>query len=177
MYITSISYCIFKDSLNLQIERLARTDSDFAAFLHHAGIPCVDLYYGKGILMPLINNRPEFHVYICLKKVLFNFLISESYTIHKMYWSKFRLFWKEVRMVESEQIYLNLQFLMLIPFSGTSFEYHCCLIIFEVSCLSCTALFLWKLYMQFLEKLHMQFQGTDFLLFSTFFPSCILSIL
>ncbi|GJN23074.1 hypothetical protein PR202_gb10691 [Eleusine coracana subsp. coracana] len=42
-----IYYSISKDSLNLQIERLARTDSDFAAFLHHAGIPCVDLYYGE----------------------------------------------------------------------------------------------------------------------------------
>ncbi|KAM0885620.1 hypothetical protein ACQ4PT_030196 [Festuca glaucescens] len=31
----------------ISIERLARTDSDFAPFLHHAGIPCVDLYYGK----------------------------------------------------------------------------------------------------------------------------------
>ncbi|KAL6894218.1 hypothetical protein ACP4OV_008316 [Aristida adscensionis] len=31
----------------INIERLARTDSDFAAFLHHAGIPSLDLYYGK----------------------------------------------------------------------------------------------------------------------------------
>uniref|UniRef100_A0A0E0D810 glutamate carboxypeptidase II n=1 Tax=Oryza meridionalis TaxID=40149 RepID=A0A0E0D810_9ORYZ len=31
----------------INIERLARTDSDFAPFLHHAGIPCMDLYYGK----------------------------------------------------------------------------------------------------------------------------------
>ncbi|WVZ60826.1 hypothetical protein U9M48_010797 [Paspalum notatum var. saurae] len=31
----------------INIERLARTDSDFAPFLHHAGIPSVDLYYGK----------------------------------------------------------------------------------------------------------------------------------
>ncbi|KAL5210258.1 hypothetical protein ABZP36_005881 [Zizania latifolia] len=31
----------------INIERLARTDSDFSPFLHHAGIPCVDLYYGK----------------------------------------------------------------------------------------------------------------------------------
>ncbi|XP_010908058.1 probable glutamate carboxypeptidase VP8 isoform X2 [Elaeis guineensis] len=29
------------------IERLARTDSDFSAFLHHAGVPVIDLYYGK----------------------------------------------------------------------------------------------------------------------------------
>ncbi|RLN18338.1 putative glutamate carboxypeptidase 2 [Panicum miliaceum] len=32
---------------SISIERLARTDSDFAPFLHHAGIPSVDLYYGK----------------------------------------------------------------------------------------------------------------------------------
>ncbi|KAL6638010.1 hypothetical protein ACP70R_025582 [Stipagrostis hirtigluma subsp. patula] len=31
----------------INIERLARTDSDFTPFLHHAGIPSVDLYYGK----------------------------------------------------------------------------------------------------------------------------------
>ncbi|CAD6214922.1 unnamed protein product [Miscanthus lutarioriparius] len=31
----------------IKIERLARTDSDFAPFLHHAGIPSVDLYYGE----------------------------------------------------------------------------------------------------------------------------------
>nr|CAB3497927.1 unnamed protein product [Digitaria exilis] len=29
------------------IERLARTDSDFAPFVHHAGIPSMDLYYGQ----------------------------------------------------------------------------------------------------------------------------------
>uniref|UniRef100_A0A0A9DQM4 Transferrin receptor-like dimerisation domain-containing protein n=1 Tax=Arundo donax TaxID=35708 RepID=A0A0A9DQM4_ARUDO len=31
----------------INIERLARVDSDFSPFLHHAGIPSVDLYYGK----------------------------------------------------------------------------------------------------------------------------------
>lgn len=25
-------------------------DSDFAAFVQHAGVPSIDLYYGKGIL-------------------------------------------------------------------------------------------------------------------------------
>jgi N-acetylated-alpha-linked acidic dipeptidase len=45
----SVLYLFSEDDLSLQIERLARTDSDFASFLHHAGIPCVDLYYGKGI--------------------------------------------------------------------------------------------------------------------------------
>lgn len=29
------------------IERLGRVDSDFAAFVHHAGIPSVDMYYGR----------------------------------------------------------------------------------------------------------------------------------
>jgi hypothetical protein len=55
LYVTSIDCSVSKNSLNLQIERLARTDSDFAAFLHHAGIPCVDLYYGEGFLIPLIQ--------------------------------------------------------------------------------------------------------------------------
>ncbi|XP_062214374.1 probable glutamate carboxypeptidase VP8 [Phragmites australis] len=31
----------------ISIERLGRIDSDFSPFLHHAGIPSVDLYYGK----------------------------------------------------------------------------------------------------------------------------------
>ncbi|KAF8710013.1 hypothetical protein HU200_029738 [Digitaria exilis] len=31
----------------ISIERLARTDSDFAPFVHHAGIPSMDLYYGQ----------------------------------------------------------------------------------------------------------------------------------
>ncbi|MQL95092.1 hypothetical protein Taro_027755 [Colocasia esculenta] len=30
------------------IERLGRADSDFTAFLHHAGIPSLDMYFGKG---------------------------------------------------------------------------------------------------------------------------------
>uniref|UniRef100_A0A453M0L0 Peptidase M28 domain-containing protein n=1 Tax=Aegilops tauschii subsp. strangulata TaxID=200361 RepID=A0A453M0L0_AEGTS len=38
----------------INIERLARTDSDFAPFLHHAGIPCVDLYYGKENFLDII---------------------------------------------------------------------------------------------------------------------------
>ncbi|XP_073005276.1 probable glutamate carboxypeptidase VP8 isoform X1 [Typha latifolia] len=31
----------------ISIDRLARVDSDFSAFLHHAGVPSGDLYYGK----------------------------------------------------------------------------------------------------------------------------------
>lgn len=35
---------------DLQIGRLSEMDSDFAAFVQHAGVPSIDLYYGKGIL-------------------------------------------------------------------------------------------------------------------------------
>nr|GMD46329.1 probable glutamate carboxypeptidase AMP1 isoform X1 [Ipomoea batatas] len=31
----------------MQIQRLSRVDSDFASFLQLAGIPSIDLYYGK----------------------------------------------------------------------------------------------------------------------------------
>ncbi|OIT08338.1 PREDICTED: probable glutamate carboxypeptidase 2 [Nicotiana attenuata] len=31
----------------IRIQRLSGVDSDFASFLHHAGVPSVDLYYGK----------------------------------------------------------------------------------------------------------------------------------
>ncbi|KAG8373996.1 hypothetical protein BUALT_Bualt11G0085000 [Buddleja alternifolia] len=31
----------------VKIERLSRVDSDFAPFLHHAGIPSIDLYFGS----------------------------------------------------------------------------------------------------------------------------------
>ncbi|XP_020255973.1 probable glutamate carboxypeptidase 2 [Asparagus officinalis] len=31
----------------ISIERLARANSDFSAFLHHLGVPSLDLYYGK----------------------------------------------------------------------------------------------------------------------------------
>lgn len=34
-----------------QIERLGRVDSDFAAFVQHAGVPSVDMYYGAGKLL------------------------------------------------------------------------------------------------------------------------------
>nr|VDD09874.1 unnamed protein product [Brassica oleracea] len=33
-------------SQNNNIERLSRVDSDFSGFLHHAGIPSIDMYYG-----------------------------------------------------------------------------------------------------------------------------------
>lgn len=32
----------------MQIQRLGRVDSDFAPFVQHAGVPSVDVYYGKG---------------------------------------------------------------------------------------------------------------------------------
>ncbi|KAF4402392.1 hypothetical protein CsatB_019504 [Cannabis sativa] len=35
-----------RDNQNV-ITRLGRVDSDFAAFVHHAGIPSIDLYYGR----------------------------------------------------------------------------------------------------------------------------------
>ncbi|KAL0714418.1 hypothetical protein Bca4012_021397 [Brassica carinata] len=35
----------FKSQNNV-IERLSRVDSDFSGFLHHAGIPSIDMYYG-----------------------------------------------------------------------------------------------------------------------------------
>ena len=34
--------------VGLQIQRLGRVDSDFAPFVQHAGVPSVDVYYGKG---------------------------------------------------------------------------------------------------------------------------------
>lgn len=37
----------------VQIERLARADSDFSAFLHHAGVSSVDMYFGKGMAFPV----------------------------------------------------------------------------------------------------------------------------
>ncbi|RWV97737.1 hypothetical protein GW17_00039455 [Ensete ventricosum] len=44
-----ISVSCYYDFSMQKIERLARADSDFSAFLHHAGVPSVDLYYGEGI--------------------------------------------------------------------------------------------------------------------------------
>lgn len=38
----------------LQIGRLSEVDSDFAAFVQHAGVPSIDLYYGKGILFAFV---------------------------------------------------------------------------------------------------------------------------
>ncbi|XP_010516011.1 PREDICTED: probable glutamate carboxypeptidase 2 [Camelina sativa] len=35
----------FKSQINI-IQRLSRVDSDFSGFLHHAGIPSIDMYYG-----------------------------------------------------------------------------------------------------------------------------------
>lgn len=34
----------------LQIQRLSGVDSDFASFVQHAGIPSIDIYYGRGTL-------------------------------------------------------------------------------------------------------------------------------
>ena len=34
--------------VGLQIQRLAGVDSDFAPFVQHAGVPSIDMYYGRG---------------------------------------------------------------------------------------------------------------------------------
>lgn len=39
----------------LQIQRLSGVDSDFAPFLQHAGVPSIDVYYGRGIFPMPIN--------------------------------------------------------------------------------------------------------------------------
>lgn len=46
-------------SLHLQIQRLSGVDSDFASFLHHAGVPSVDLYYGRGIVLPFLAKPDQ----------------------------------------------------------------------------------------------------------------------
>lgn len=35
-------------SHELQIQRLSGVDSDFAPFVQHAGVPSIDIYYGRG---------------------------------------------------------------------------------------------------------------------------------
>lgn len=40
----------------LQIQRLSRVDSDFSGFLHHAGIPSIDMYYGAGKYSDYLKN-------------------------------------------------------------------------------------------------------------------------
>lgn len=39
----------------LQIQRLSGVDSDFAPFVQHAGVPSIDMYYGRGTY--LISRR------------------------------------------------------------------------------------------------------------------------
>ena len=34
----------------LQIQRLSGVDSDFAPFVQHAGVPSIDVYYGRGTI-------------------------------------------------------------------------------------------------------------------------------
>lgn len=41
--------------IGLQIQRLSGVDSDFAPFVQHAGVPSIDMYYGRG--MYLITRR------------------------------------------------------------------------------------------------------------------------
>lgn len=42
----------------LQIQRLSGVDSDFAPFVQHAGVPSIDIYYGRGT-PPLISLLME----------------------------------------------------------------------------------------------------------------------
>nr|AQX44146.1 Peptidase M28 family protein [Apostasia odorata] len=39
----------------ISIERLSRADSDFTAFLHHAGVPATDIYFGE------VSDFPVYH--------------------------------------------------------------------------------------------------------------------
>jgi len=39
----------------LQIQRLSGVDSDFAPFVQHAGVPSIDMYYGRGTY--LVSRR------------------------------------------------------------------------------------------------------------------------
>jgi hypothetical protein len=41
--------------VGLQIQRLGRVDSDFAPFVQYAGVPSVDIYYGKGTCLVNMN--------------------------------------------------------------------------------------------------------------------------
>ncbi|CAL9758457.1 unnamed protein product [Musa acuminata subsp. burmannicoides] len=62
-----------------KIERLARADSDFSAFLHHAGIPSVDLYYGEAFAgyhtafdsykWMIEHGDPSFHRHVAIAEL------------------------------------------------------------------------------------------------------------
>lgn len=41
--------------VGLQIQRLSRVDSDFAPFVQHAGVPSIDVYYGRGTYLIDMN--------------------------------------------------------------------------------------------------------------------------
>ncbi|KAH7661619.1 N-acetylated-alpha-linked acidic dipeptidase protein [Dioscorea alata] len=63
----------------ISIERLARADSDFSAFLHHAGVSSVDMYFGKespvyhtsldSFIWMEKHGDPLFHRHVALAEV------------------------------------------------------------------------------------------------------------
>ncbi|CAF1852411.1 probable glutamate carboxypeptidase AMP1 [Brassica napus] len=63
-------------SQNNNIERLSRVDSDFSGFLHHAGIPSIDMYYGADYPVyhtafdsydwMIRNADPSFHRHVAM---------------------------------------------------------------------------------------------------------------
>lgn len=71
----------------LQIQRLSGVDSDFAPFVQHAGVPSVDVYYGRGMPLTLQNLlalllgsswvEQILHLRFCVIEV-FHFLTSLS---------------------------------------------------------------------------------------------------
>lgn len=48
--------------MDLQIQRLSALDSDFAPFVQHAGVPSIDMYYGRG--------TPSYFPYFWIDKFL-----------------------------------------------------------------------------------------------------------
>ena len=48
MHIYLLNFFSCEIHCGMQIGRLGRVDSDFTAFVHHAGVPSVDIYYGTG---------------------------------------------------------------------------------------------------------------------------------
>jgi len=43
----------------LQIQRLSGVDSDFAPFVLHAGVPSIDMYYGRGMYLMIHCPVPD----------------------------------------------------------------------------------------------------------------------
>lgn len=62
--------------LHMQIQRLSGVDSDFAPFLHHAGVPSVDLYYGKGTVLPSLAKPDQAQNYPNRGTSVLSFLVA-----------------------------------------------------------------------------------------------------